>query len=83
VIWRKTRGYGILANHSLQAIIACLETSDYLHVKNGLTLAQRLIPAFPKVKRLYDDIVKSLEEFKVRERAREDSREDLLLVVQA
>jgi hypothetical protein len=68
---------------SFQAIIACLEAADYLHIKNGLTLAQRLIPAFPKVKRLYDDIIKSLDDFKLRERAREDPREDLLLVVQA
>ncbi|KAG7531987.1 hypothetical protein FFLO_03926 [Filobasidium floriforme] len=66
-----------------KAIIACLEAADYLHIKNGLTLAQRLIPAFPKVKRLYDDIIKSLDDFKLRERAREDPREDLLLVVQA
>lgn len=57
--------------------------SDYLHVKNGLTLAQRLIPVFPKVTRLYEDITKALEAFQVRERAREDSREDLLLVVNA
>lgn len=72
-----------MTNRFKQAIVACLETSDYLHIKNGLTLAQRLIPAFPRVKRLYDDIVKALEEFKVKERGREDSREDLLLVVQA
>ena len=49
----------------------------------GVALAQRLIPVFPKVTRLYEDIVKALEAFQARERAREDSREDLLLVVNA
>jgi hypothetical protein len=67
----------------VQAISLCLESSDYLHIKNGLTLAQRLIPVFPKVDRLYNEVVKSLENFRKREKAREDSREDLLLVVQA
>jgi hypothetical protein len=67
----------------MQAIISCLETSDYLHIKNGLTLAQRLIPVYPKVTRLYEDIVKALEGFRLREKQREDPREDLLLVVNA
>lgn len=63
--------------------MTCLQASDYLHIKNGLVLAQRLIPVFPRITSLYEEIVKALNEFKERERARDDSREDLLLVVQA
>ncbi len=54
-----------------------------MHIKNGITVALRLLPHFPKQKSMYEAFKKSLTQFQEKEASRPDKRDDLELAAKS
>lgn len=63
--------------YSAQAIIVCLESQDYVQIRNSLIILIRILPHFPVLTKLSQCIEKKIEKIKEEEK---NKRQDLFVL---